>query len=206
MRIAKTMHYYLYKLMFPYGVHFGSEKTGIWLEKVSFNCYCDTLYSAICQEILKLYGEDEILKFYQETVKGNFLFSDLLPYQNDELMIPKPILFQEKSANEQAVDSVKKKKMKKLQFLPLSKIDDFFEGNAEGIEFATTVLYEKNAPARDGITSNNKMYSLAVVKFLDGCGLYFIIKMKKEKKEWFDNIIKSLGLSGMGGKAQRWYH
>ena len=68
--------------MFPYGVHFGSEKTGIWLEKVSFNCYCDTLYSAICQEILKLYGEDEILKFYQETVKGNFLFSDLLPYQN----------------------------------------------------------------------------------------------------------------------------
>ena len=199
------MHYYLYKLKFPYGVHFGADKAGIGLEKISSNCHCDTLYSAICHEILKLYGEGELTKFYNETVDGKFLLTDLLPYKNDELMIPKPILYREKSEEEQVSDSVKKKKMKKLQFLPMSKLDDFFAGNFEDIKFCESALYEKNAPSREGDDSKNGLYSVGVTRFLDDCGLYFIAKLPEDKKEWFDNIIMSLGLSGIGGKRTSGY-
>ena len=198
------MHY-LYKLKFPYGVHFGADKAGIGLEKISSNCHCDTLFSAICHEILKLHGEDELTKFYNETVSGNFLLTDLLPYKNDELMIPKPILYREKSEEEQVSDSVKKKKMKKLQFLPISKLNDFFDGNAEDTKFCESVLYEKNAPSRDGDDTKNGLYSIGVTRFFDDCGLYFIAKMPEDKKDWFDNIIISLGLSGLGGKRTSGY-
>lgn len=198
------MHY-LYKLKFPYGVHFGADKAGIGLEKISSNCHCDTLYSAICHEILKLHGEDELTKFYNETVSGNFLLTDLLPYKNDELMIPKPILYREKSEEEQVSDSVKKKKMKKLQFLPISKLNDFFDGNAEDTKFCESVLYEKNAPSRDGNDAKNGLYTVGVTRFLDDCGLYFIVQIPEDKKEWFDNIIMSLGWSGIGGKRTSGY-
>lgn len=199
------MHYYLYKLNFPYGVHFGADKSGIFLEKISPNCHCDTLYSAICHEILKLEGEEKLTEFYNATVRGEFLFSDLLPYSNDELLIPKPILFVEKSEDEQVSNSVKKKKMKKLKFLPISKLQEFFEGNAENIDFSKSVIYEKNAPARSGIDEDNGLYSVGVTKFLDGYGLYFIAQLPENKKVWFDNIIKSLGWSGIGGKRTSGY-
>ena len=198
------MHY-LYKLNFPYGVHFGADKAGIYLEKISSNCHCDTLYSAICHEILKLHGEDALTEFYNSTVKGEFLFSDLLPYTENELLIPKPILFVEKTEDEQVSDSIKRKKMKKLQFLPVSKLKRFFDGNAESIEFAEEALYEKNAPSRNGNDDNNGLYSIAVTRFKDKCGLYFIVQMDENKKEWFDNIITSLGLSGIGGKRTSGY-
>jgi CRISPR-associated protein Csm4 len=199
------MHYYLYKLEFPYGVHFGADKAGIGLEKTSPNCHCDTLYSAICHEILRLYGEDELTNLYNETVKRNFLLTDLLPYKNNELMIPKPILYKEKSEEEQVCDSVKKKKMKNLQFVPISKLNDFFDRNIEEVKFCDTVLYEKNAPSRDGDDTKNGLYSVGVTKFLNACGLYFIVKIPQEKKEWFDNIIISLGFSGIGGKRTGGY-
>lgn len=199
------MHYYLYKLKFPYGVHFGADKSGIGLEKISSNCHCDTLYSAICHEILKLYGEEELIKFYDETVGGNFLLTDLLPYKNDELMIPKPILYREKTEEDQVNNSVKKKRMKKLQFVSLSKLKEFFDGNVDEIKFCESALYEKNAPSRDGDDTKNGLYSVGVTRFIDSCGLYFIVQMPEDKKEWFDKILVSLGLSGIGGKRTSGY-
>ena len=198
------MHY-LYKLKFPFGVHFGADKSGISLEKVSKNCHCDTLYSAICHEILKLHGEDALTEFYNETIKGNFLFSDLLPFVDSELLIPKPILFIENTEEELVNDSVKKKKMKKLQFLPVKKLKEFFDGQVEIVSFSDEVLYEKNAPSRDGDDDNNGLYSVAITRFKENSGLYFIAKIPSDKKEWFDNIIVSLGLSGIGGKRTSGY-
>ena len=199
------MHYYLYKLNFPYGVHFGADKAGISLEKTSPNCHCDTLYSAICHEILKLHGEDGLKEFYNSTVKGEFLLTDLLPYKGEELMIPKPILYIEATEDIQVNDSVKKKKMKKLKFLPISKLQEFFDGNADSIDFAHNVMYDKCAPSRSRDDKENGLYSVGVTKFADDCGLYFIAKLPEDKKDWFDNIIKSLALSGIGGKRTSGY-
>ncbi len=199
------MQYFLYKLKFPYGVHFGADKAGIYLEKISVNCHCDTLYSAICHEILKLYGEEALKSFYEETKSGKFLLSDLLPYKQDNLLIPKPILYIERNVEKQVSDSVKKKKMKKLQFIPVMKINEFFNGEAEEIEFAKNVVYEKNAISKDSDSENNKLYSVAITRFDEDCGLYFIVKMQEDKKEWFDGIINSLALSGIGGKRTSGY-
>jgi CRISPR-associated protein Csm4 len=199
------MTYYLYKLKFPYGVHFGADKVGIGLEKVSVNCHCDTFYSAICHEILKLHGEKVLNEFYEHTKSGKFLLSDLLPYKDEELLIPKPIFYKDSSQERQAESSVIKKRMKKVQFIPLSKISEYFNDEAEEIKFSKNMVYEKNAIARDGKEEHNGLYSVGVTYFAEGCGLYFVAQIDEDKKEWFDKIINSLALSGIGGKRTSGY-
>ena len=213
------MHY-RYKLNFPYGVHFGADKTGIGLEKISIACHCDTFYSAVCQEILKLYGEVELENFVKDTKSGNFKISDLLPYDNNTLYLPKPILYVGKKENDtekQEKNSVLKKKMKKLHYIPIDKfeIDKFDEYlsslkkgkifSLETTNISESVMYEKNAIARSGNPDDNGLYSVSITKFEKGCGLYFIAEFSEDKKEWFDNLLKSLGLSGIGGKRTSGY-
>jgi CRISPR-associated protein Csm4 len=197
------MSYYLYKLNFPYGVHFG--KVGIGLEKTTVNCHCDTLYSAICHEVLKLHGEQGLNEFCDSTKKGEFLLSDLLPYDSQDLYIPKPILYKERNEDVQATDSVMKKRMKKLEFIPISKISEYFNGEVEDVKFSANMVYEKNAISRDGDDKNNGLYSVGVTRFFKDCGLYFVAQIEDDKKEWFDNIINSLAFSGIGGKRTSGY-
>lgn len=197
------MQYYLYKLKFPSGVHFGSEKEGIGLENITPNCHCDTFFSALCIEILGLEGENGLETFCKKTENGEFLFSDLLPFVDDDFLIPKPILFNDKKADEQVGDSVKKKMMKKLQFVSVTKLKEYFNGEAQEPYFSETALYEKSSPSR--ADEKNGLYSVAVTRFKENCGLYFIVKMNADKKEWFDRVIKSLSLSGLGGKRTAGY-
>lgn len=197
--------YYLYKLKFPYGVHFGADKTGIGLEKIAQNCHCDTLYSALCHEILKLEGEKKLEEFVMATKNGEYLFSDLLPYIENDLLIPKPVLYKERSEEKSTEKSGLKKKMKKLQFISITKVKEFFDGTVETENFASDMTIDKNSVARDGNPENNGLYSISITKFEDGCGLYFVSQIPEDKKEWFDKIMKSLSLSGLGGKRTSGY-
>ena len=57
------MQYKIFKLKFETPVHFGDEKIGTRLEKTNIICHSDTLFSAMCQEILKLFDEIVLLDF-----------------------------------------------------------------------------------------------------------------------------------------------
>jgi len=141
------MHYYLYKLKFNSPVHFGADKAGIGLENISLTCHADTLFSAICHEVLLLNGESEIKYWHDLAYTNKFLISDLFPYLDDEIFLPKPVLQVQRTANnkenEEENSSIIKKKLKKLKFIPISKWDEYLNylkngGNipVDKIEFA----------------------------------------------------------------------
>jgi CRISPR-associated protein Csm4 len=95
--------------------------------------------------------------------------------------------------------------MKNVKFIPISKIEEYFNGEITDTEFSHDMVYEKNAVARDGDNKNNGLYSVGVTRFEKDCGLYFIAQFDENKKEWFDKIINSLTLSGIGGKRTSGY-
>ena len=79
------MQYKIFKLKFETPVHFGNEKVGTSLENTNIICHSDTLFSAMCQEILKLFDEVVLLDFVDMVEDGGLLFSSLLPYNGNNL-------------------------------------------------------------------------------------------------------------------------
>jgi len=215
------MQNYLYKLEFETPVHFGSDIAGIGLENNSLNCHADTFFSALCHEVLALNGESELKEFIKDAQDGNFLISDLFPYNKSDLFLPKPFLLTDRKENntqDEENSSALKKKMKKLEFIPVtkwSKYIDFLKNGGklpfEPEKFAESELYSKVSIPRndldeDGKDQDNKLYSVGANIFKDNCGLYFIVCLQnEEQKNKFDKIITSLGYSGIGGKRTSGY-
>ncbi|EGQ79700.1 hypothetical protein HMPREF9094_1270 [Fusobacterium animalis ATCC 51191] len=87
------MAYLLYKLRFPNGIHIGTA-FGNTLEETMIGTYSDTFFSAIYNEYMKIYDDNELYKI-SET--GDFLVSDLLPFKEKEdrttdFYLPKPFI------------------------------------------------------------------------------------------------------------------
>ncbi len=209
--------YYLYKLKFPNGIHIGTDKPGVGLEKVSLTCHSDTFFSAICLEILKLFGKDSLNEFVSMAKSGEVLFSDLMPFKDTELYIPKPVIYVERNKSKKNLsDSSLKKKFKKLQYIPITKIDDYCEFLKTGdtfpeydTDFGENAVYEKASITRaetgDKDLDKNKLFSVGAYHFHKDSGLYFIIKCPEDKIEWFEKVLKSLAFSGIGGKRTSGY-
>lgn len=201
------MPYLLYKLKFPVGIHIGSESGR--LDETLMNMYSDTFYSAIYNEYTKIYSDEELLEL---TKDNKFLVSDLLPYKktNETLFyIPKPLLdvntkFMEK------LETSERKKIKKMEFIPINKLSNYIDFIKKGINFSSIdtdfgkkVLYPRNKVTR-GI-EDNEIYNIEIFKFLEGAGLYFIINLPEEFINKFDTVLESLSFSGIGGKKSVGY-
>ena len=213
------MHYYLYKLKFTTPVHFGADVAGIGVEKCSPTCHADTFFSALCHEILHLYGEEELNNWVDKAKNNQFLISDLFPYNGDELFLPKPCYVrQEKEEHldktfEDNVDSsIKKKKMKKLKYVPIGYWESYLEYlfseekdyDPEQCTFYEEILTPKVHILRD--EDDNQLYSVGAYMFNKESGLYFIVQVTDQPSEKrLRNIVKSLGLSGIGGERSSGY-
>lgn len=211
------MHYYLYKLNFQTPVHFGADLAGIGVEKAVLSCHADTLFSAICHEVLHLYGETELENWVKMAQDEQFLISDLFPYNKEDLYLPKPCYVREekdefKSCKEFEASSIDKKRMKKLKFIPIHDWDVYneylfsmekkFEPSKP--DFFEEILTPKVSLPRD--KGDNKLYSVGAYSFDDEAGLYFIASFNEEQKaNTFNKIIESLGYSGIGGERSSGY-
>ena len=228
------MPYYLYKLRFLTPVHFGGDKPGIGIEKVSPSCHADTFFSAICNEAVSLYGEKFLEELVETAGKGEFLLSDLFPYYSGDggkddfrLCLPKPALLlnREEDINPSQLpesDSTQKKKMKKLAYIPIRQWEDYLTyiaGKSKNFECdlnSTTetgepkvVISEEAVIPRVAVSREGKdatPYFIGAHIFSECSGLYFITKLKSEElKKTFDVIISSLQYSGIGGKRTSGY-
>ncbi|GBR75891.1 CRISPR-associated protein Csm4 [Candidatus Termititenax persephonae] len=203
----------LYKLRFIAPVHFGAERPGIGLEKSQLHCYADTFFSALCQEIAAWYGAARLQEFVQAAQDGKFLLSDLLPYVGDELYVPKPVYRLVREDNdEMEVPNGGKKKMKKIKFIPVTELAEYLRsGQADAQEFAVEIMYDKTQILRQPETKPNgkpkhtELFSVSTHRFKENCGLYFIVELPEEQKAWFDNLLKLLGLTGIGGEVSSGY-
>ena len=205
------MSYLLYKLRFPNGIHIGTA-SGNTLEETMMSVYSDTFYSAIFNEYMKIYNDDELYKI-SET--GEFLISDLFPFKEKEDMstdfyLPKPFISVQrnettKEKNDEEV--IDRKKMKATNFIPADKLGQYFSFLKTGKnfpeiddDFGKKELYTKNKVSLKN--EDTKLYNIEVFKFNEKSGLYFIVKLP-EDNEWqeiFENILESLSLTGIGGK------
>ena len=205
------MSYLLYKLRFLNGIHIGTA-SGNTLEETMMSVYSDTFYSAIFNEYMKIYNDDELYKI-SET--GEFLISDLLPFKEKEDMstdfyLPKPFISVQrnettKEKNDEEV--IDRKKVKATNFIPADKLGEYFSFLKTGKnfpeiddDFGKKELYTKNKVSLKN--EDTKLYNIEVFKFNEKSGLYFIVRLP-ENNEWqeiFENILESLSLTGIGGK------
>ena len=203
------MSYLLYKLRFQNGIHVGTA-SGNTLEETMMSVYSDTFYSAVFNEYMKIYNDDELYKISEA---GEFLVSDLLPFKEKEDMLtdfylPKPFISvqrQEIEKNEEEV--VDRKKVKATNFIPADKLGEYLTFLKTGKnfpeiddDFGKKELYTKNKVSLQN--EDTKLYNIEVFKFNEKSGLYFIVKIPEDNRwqEIFQSVLDSLALTGIGGK------
>ena len=203
------MSYLLYKLRFPNGIHIGTA-SGNTLEETMISVYSDTFYSALYNEYMKLYNNDELYKISES---GDFLVSDLFPFKEKEdistdFYLPKPFISiqrDEKEKNDEEV--VDRKKVKATNFIPADRLEEYFSFLKTGKNFpeiddnfGRKQLYTKNKVSLEN--EDTQLYNIEIFKFNKKSGLYFLVKLPEDEK-WegiFENVLESLSLTGIGGK------
>ena len=113
------MNYRLYQMEFLNGIHFGIQA----LDDTQIMLPADTLFSALCQEALRI-GKLEELIFLAE--QGDFLLSTGFPYVGKDYFLPKPMLRIE--ADQKQGDSVQKKQFKNMKFVIKKCLTKFSPG------------------------------------------------------------------------------
>lgn len=191
------MDYKVYKLQFQSAVHFGGNS----LEDGEYTFCADTLFSALCQEALKI-DENVFQCFYQYVKDEILLLSDAFPYSGDSYYLPKPV--KHIDTGKQAGDSILKKAYKKLKYIPAELFSSYLSGDYDVL----------NAPALDKFgcfemkvfasirgEEETKPYRVGTYYYHEGNGLYVIIGYQQQKAlELLEELLESLSFSGIGGK------
>lgn len=192
------MKYKLYRMKFTSSVHFGEGHLG----GSSESFMADRLFSALYIEAFK-YGQEAADRLRAAAENGGLLLSDGLPYIGDELYVPKPVVRIEGGES----DSVLKKAFKKLNYIPVNRLDSYLSGSLDPQE-------ENERLKRLGIFSDMDKsavrngsdfvlpYRLGTYTFFGGSGLYFIVGCEDDKLfTLLNDTIISLGYTGIGGKV-----
>lgn len=190
------MEYRIYKLEFTTGVHFG---TGM-LNESAMTFYADQLFSALYIEALKQGCAENFLNMVQA---GKLLFSDAFPYIGQEYFIPKPMLYVEPKEGEQG-DSIKKKRFKKMLFLPVEQLEDFLNGSLEydsdPIKDMGELVQQTKGNVRSG-EEDTRPFRVGTYYFYEGNGLYVILAYDDVTgKNLFETLFEALSYTGIGGE------
>ncbi|MCI6433038.1 MAG: type III-A CRISPR-associated RAMP protein Csm4 [Oliverpabstia sp.] len=194
------MKYKIYRLKFPYGVHFGGNSLDE--SKVTFSA--DTLFSALYQEALAR-GINVAQKLYESVKESRLLFSDAFPYIGDTNYLPKPMIRIAKS--EQEGDSVVKKAFKNLRYIPMDQMGTYMNGDLNPIEesLRLKILGMRTLKTSAAIHGCEEtiLYHIGVYYYNDGCGLYVIVGFESINEEnMFYDLLDALSFSGIGGKRR----
>ena len=201
------MTYLLYKLKFPNGIHVGANSS---LELTSSTVSSDVFYSAFYAEYVRIFGEND-RELLQLTENDEFKVSDLLPFKEMKtetvFYVPKPFVndIERKQSNDENEQVVDRKKVKKLSYIPASRLKEYFEFLKTGKnfpeiddDFGEKELHTKNKVSRIG--EDTELYNVEVFRFNKDSGLYFIVQLPEKWQERFENVLESLSLAGIGGK------
>ncbi|NLK52425.1 MAG: type III-A CRISPR-associated RAMP protein Csm4 [Syntrophomonadaceae bacterium] len=195
------MEYSLYKLNFTTALHMGKHSGGASLDDGQMTIHADTLFSALCCEAARVGQIDQLVKYFAD---GTLTISDALPYAEEELFLPKPILFVGNKKREG--DASLKKKLKSLEFIPLSSFREYLKGLNQpevNLDKLSGIFGHLTTITRVAIKGNNPPlpYHVAAWKFASGCGLYIIVRFEQDEAlDTFETLLANLGLSGIGGK------
>lgn len=215
------MNYILYTLQFDTPVHFGCAENGGKLEQSSLNYRADSLFGALCCELVAQGNAMGLQRLHDDVTNGNIVFSDLFPYFSDEdiglyLYLPKPILQVERDVQTPLQDyrafrkeATLQKKQKKLSYIRVSQLESFLQSIKEGKPFLPNNhdISHDQLIVRVNCTSDiSRPYYVHQIQFTQGAGLYGLIGYERdEDKDWLLVLLEMLGLSGIGGKRSSGY-
>jgi len=204
------MHYKynIFRLNFKTAVRFGNGKGASGLDTGKVSLSSDSLFSAIFTEYIRIFGEEEANKLVASFEKGETAISSMFPWKRTEkgfsYYIPRPIFPGVKRSGEDNV----KKRLKKIKFISLSNLSkyiDFLNGrtglgeeNDWDLEIGSELITD-----RVNLTGEKpEPYRVASYRFVEGSGLYFVIRYTDEILfENFKKAVELLGISGIGGKV-----
>ncbi|MDE6620913.1 MAG: type III-A CRISPR-associated RAMP protein Csm4 [Lachnospiraceae bacterium] len=191
------MEYKAYKLVFQSAVHFGKQN----LDEGEYSFYADTLFSALCQEALKI-DDDTFGTFYKYVKDGLLYMSDAFPYMDDTYYIPKPMK-RIVSADDNG-DSRLKKAYKKLKYIPVDALDSYLQGKYDVLnapDFDRFGHFEAKTVSSVRGELETVPYRIGTYYYNDGNGLYLIAGYQDRKAlEMMENLLENLSFSGIGGK------
>lgn len=210
------MNYFLFKLKFDTAVHFGGSDSALSLYTSEETLRADTLFSALCHEILIQHGEDALQQLCNEVQQGKFLISDLMPWQGEfesTFYLPKPLAPSESTME---VETSLRKKVKKLAWIPALRFDEYAQSlhsgyfepdkkNAPKMQTSFGIHFEQTkavVPAQ----GDTRPYEVGLFKFAPDCGLYFLCGCAESgHDEKLEYLLDSLGMTGIGGKISTGY-
>jgi CRISPR-associated protein Csm4 len=197
------MKYQILKMSFPGAVHFGDGG----LATCTTVLCADTVFSALCCEAARN-GENMVEQLVADVKGGKLIISDALPFIRDRYYIPKPLL--ERSGDHESDPSVAKL-YKKLNYLPINRLDDYLAGTLDVTEetnyfhdhYGKSFLLQK---ARVSGLENSEPYAVGLFRFSEGSGLYICVGYEEDEIFFrLLEIFEPLQYSGIGGKVSSGY-
>lgn len=195
----------LIKLNFSTPVHFGSGDCAHSVESCRMTFAADTLFSALCHTAAMTGEIDRLAGLVKN---GKLRFTDAFPYSSDELWLPRPILTPK---TEHSGDPSARKKLKKLAYLPASGYTKYiaslngmgtFDPDKATNDFGRFTTCTKAAIGPDEASP----YSVGIFDFHADCGLWFAVGYDTiEDWRFIEQLVKILGLGGIGGKFSSGY-
>ncbi len=193
------MQYSLIKCTFSTPIHIGTSTMGNALQKTDYSVCADTLYSAICHEAVK---RDSLLELTEAVEEGKVCISDMLPFKNDILYVPKPIFYKQREDTNDEKSSAKKK-LKRLQFIPANMIDQFMNGDVGKLLDSGMIdnTFGKASVRQCVSITMSTPYQIGIYQFAPNCGLYIVVGWEMEKQyATIKRLVTNLGYCGIGGK------
>ena len=187
------MNYKICKLEFDTPVHFGSGA----LSDAGKTFCADTLFSALYLEAMKSGQEEELLSDVRD---GRLLFSDAFPYIHEEYYLPKPMVYIEPK---DVGDSVQKKKYKKLEYVPVSALHTYLQGEMPEDGWGLDRLGQASSQVMTAVRGGEDImpYVVGNYRYAKGCGLYCIMAYESEDAFYLaEDLMMSLSYTGIGGK------
>ena len=203
----------VYRLIFRSPLHVGEDVVGP--EEVSSIVHNDTILSALYSLALKVKDE-----FSTKIAEGAVRISSAFPFYRDTNDItyyfPKPIISQDRIFPISEADYPLRKKLKKLNFIPLDWILKIINGETievtaqeiENIKEKLKKLFKTHTipkVALDRITQDSNLFHFGELHFSKG-GLFILVDFKDEDmRSAFEGLLKFLGDEGLGGKRTAGY-
>lgn len=190
------------KLKFKGPVHIG--KAGVGLEETCQFIHSDTLYSAIFQAWLRLFGE----------TMSDVVLTSAFPFVDNTYYFPRPLLPIPDFTSDLAMQYGKA--IKRIRFIDYDNIKKWITGKPLDLEEVLNKVDVINRAivsavqpkvSLDRMTSASNLYYVGETVFANtlGAGLFFLVKLKAEQKPKFEAALKLLGEEGIGGRRSQGY-
>ena len=189
-------------------MHCGRGDGAVALTNVSMTIRADTLFSALCNEASLFYGDSAVNELIGQARAGAVLFTDTFPFRDDSYYLPVPKMPLDDKVE---FDVKNRKAIKALKWLPAT--EEYFSRFAKyihtGEAFDSTGLSQSFGEFRTDVKAGTiddkkQPYEVTAFNFFRGCGLYGVFGYENDgQKALISELIKSIGVSGIGGQVSR---